>query len=98
MNVSEITKPSKYSVHYVEKKDQSCGSCKKLIRKGNLFIVEIFNDKDQKISLRQNEMVYHSHCFARIRSQLNWNQAAEKLVGFDKLANKTQNRLKILFP
>lgn len=77
--------------------DQSCNSCKKLIRTGNLFVIEIFNDKNRRISLNRNEIVYHSHCFARIRSQLNWNQSAKSLVGFDKLPKFAQERLNDLF-
>lgn len=86
----------RFSVHYMKRDmkndDQSCNSCKKLIRTGNLFIV----DKNRRNSLHRNEIVYHSHCFARIRSQLNWNQSVETLIGFDKLPIPTQERLKEL--
>lgn len=87
----------KFSIHYMKKEDQSCNCCKKVIRPDNLFIVEFFDDKQKKISFNQNEKIYHSHCFARIRSHLKWNQSADKLIGFYKLSNSTQERLKNLF-
>lgn len=92
MDVIQSTKPSKFSVRYMKKENESCSSCKKRIRKNNLFIVKIF-----QVSLFENVVAYHSHCFARIRAQLNWNKSAESLIGFDKLPQAAQERLKDLF-
>lgn len=76
--------------------DQACNNCKKIIRIGNLFVAKIHTHKNQEVLFCQNNVIYHSHCFARIRSQLNWNESAESLVGFDELPIMAQDRLKEL--
>lgn len=82
-----------------KKTDNACYTCKKVIRKGNFSIAEIFNDKNQNISHRQNApaKVFHPSCFSDVRAQFNWTQSAEALFGFDKLPLQKQKRLNDLF-
>lgn len=92
-NIRQTAKPLEFSVGCMKKGDHTCNRCKKQIRVGNLFVTEIFNDKKQGVLRYRNDIVYHSHCFARIRLKLNWNESAKSLVGFDKLTKLAQDRL-----